>query len=99
MKRYSVNKDDLCEPEVVEGLSGYVDMVILDDIKDSLIVWHNLEKNPDDLPPAYIIMVLIRDKKNVWCGYWNGHLWYELLRQEELKNIIEWAYLPKSLKE
>ena len=48
MKRYWVDIPNLTNGTM--ELYQPVEMVKYDDIKDSLIVWHDLEENPDDLP-------------------------------------------------
>ena len=74
-----------------------LEVCILDDIKDSIIVWHDLRKNPDDLPPLQCY-VFISGRKNSHVAALLPEGWHFLGNVPTFK-IIEWAYIPKSPKE
>jgi len=98
IKRYAVDKDFLFETDIVTGLPDYVEVVLLTDIKDSLIVWQKVE---DELPKKNG-MYFVQSKRHVpvTANYSVKYdLWQlfipatPLLFQPELKDIIEWAYI------
>ena len=70
---------------------------LYDDIKDSLIEWHDLRKNPDDLPPLQCY-VFISGRKNRHVSVLLPEGWHFLGNVPTFK-IIEWAYIPKPPRE
>ena len=68
-----------------------------------LIDWHHLDDNPEDLPEEDgVYFVKIFDRPQVTANYSiKYNMWQiyipnvALLFQPELKDIIEWAYIPK----
>ena len=70
---------------------------INDDIKDSIIVWHDLRKDPEDLPPLQRY-VFVSDGENSHVAALLPEGWNFLGNVPTFK-IIEWAYIPKSPKE
>jgi len=95
IKRYGIlpyidNVDgSLCIQELEAETGKYC---IHADIKDSIIVWHDLRKNPDDLPPLQCY-VFISGRKNRHVAALLPEGWHFLGNVPTFK-IIEWAYIP-----
>ena len=76
---------------------GSFEFVKTFDIKDSLIVWHDLREDPDDLPPLQCY-VFISGGKNRHVAVLLPEGWH-FLRNVPTFKIIEWAYIPKPPRE
>ena len=85
-------KVELLDKEVTDGK-----WCKYDDIKDSLIVWHDLRKDPKDLPPLQCY-VFVSGGENSHVAALLPEGWHFLGNVPTFK-IIEWAYVPKSPKE
>jgi len=98
MQRYKVREGDLLPFDCgLKYPDSYKNVVLLDEVKDSLIVWHDLRKNPDDLPPLQCY-VFISGRKNRHVAVLLPEGWHFLGNVPTFK-IIEWAYIPKPPKE
>jgi len=96
MKRYLFFEHlDETDNEMIENPHGK--WCLYDDIKDSLIVWHDLRKDPKDLPPLQCY-VFVSDGENSHVAALLPEGWHFLGNVPTFK-IIEWAYIPKSPKE
>jgi len=92
MKRYFVHPDCYFEEGSPEIGKRFVAFIKEDDIKDSLIVWHDLREDPDDLPPLQCY-VFISGGKNRHVAALLPEGWHFLGNVPTFK-IIEWAYIP-----
>ena len=79
----------------------------IDDIKDSLIEWHDLRENPEDLPTDLTSVLVIYSpgpeiwRGREWCeGYYYRGEWAANKGprggKRRLYNVIKWAYIPKN---
>ena len=103
-KDYAVYHDrfhELYRMQIKEGsFSEWLYNRILDDIKDSLIVWHNLREKPEDLPPEYTSVVVVYPGKGgeIWRpekwseGYIGSGNWYDM-EKKQIFNPLKWAYI------
>jgi len=106
IKRYWVNPK-YTQPVLpdIEPMTGIIELVVRYDdhleettkLKDSLIVWHDLREDPDDLPPLQCY-VFISGRKNRHVAVLLPEGWHFLGNVPTFK-IIEWAYIPKPPKE
>jgi len=97
MKRYAAYYAWMHEENGDKLFTDGEEFYLVDDIKDSLIVWHDLREDPDDLPPLQCY-VFISGRKNRHVAVLLPEGWHFLGNVPTFK-IIEWAYIPKPPKE
>jgi len=106
MKRYWVNPK-YTQPVLpdIEPMTGIIELVVRYDdhleettkLKDSLIVWHNLRENPEDLPEESEEVVYVTGGGGHGLATMIGDEWAD--NYGPILNVILWHYSPKPPKE
>lgn len=91
------NEEDFSEMAASENIvNALADDILMDVQKYDKYRWHDLRKNPDDLPDEDIYPVLVLDGDRKCLAFISpigGCMWVDYSTDNDLENVVAWKYI------